>query len=100
MDFETYSFSCGQSFLDSELVDTCVCLISDVKMIEMSGFQLVETLIASGRKIPVIFISGHADETMHRKAINVGAIALLSKPFNDETLLQLVNEILAAHPFS
>jgi len=100
MDFESYSFAGGQAFLDSALVDTCVCLISDVKMMEMSGFQLVETLTASGKKIPVIFISGHADETMRKKAIGVGAIALLSKPFDDETLLQLVNDILAAKPFS
>jgi len=100
MDFESYSFSCGQAFLDSALVDTCVCLISDVKMMDMSGFQLVEALTASGRTIPVIFISGHADAAMHSKAIKVGAIALLSKPFDDETLLQLVNEILAANPFA
>ena len=69
-------------------------------MKEMSGFQLYEALTASGRKIPVIFISGHADEKMRIKAMNMGATALLGKPFNDETLLQLVEKILAATPFS
>lgn len=96
MDFESYSFACGQDFLDSDLADACVCLISDVKMKKMSGFQLYEALTISGKTIPVIFISGHADEIMRKKAAGLGATALLGKPFNEETLLQLVETILAA----
>jgi FixJ family two-component response regulator len=100
LDFESHSFACGQDFLDSDLVDACVCLISDIKMKKMSGFQLYEALTASGRRIPVIFISGHADDAMRKKAIGLGAAALLDKPFNDATLLQLVETILAAKPRS
>jgi two-component system response regulator FixJ len=98
MDLEARSFSSGQDFLDSDAVDTCVCLISDVKMKKMSGFQLYQALTDSGRKIPVIFISGHADATMRDNAIRLGATALLDKPFSDATLLQLVARILGAKP--
>ena len=97
MDLEAYSFASGQQFLDSALVDTCVCLISDVQMKQMSGFQLYEALTASGKKIPVIFISGHADDDMRKSALNLGVTALLDKPFNDETLLRLVAQILRPH---
>jgi len=95
LDLDSHSFSCGQDFLDSGLANACVCLISDVKMKKMSGFQLYEALTNSGQRIPVIFISGHADDNMREKAINLGATALLDKPFNDDVLLQLVEKILA-----
>lgn len=98
MDFEAQAFASGPDFLQSALVDACRCLISDVRMKEMSGFQLYEALTAAGKHIPVIFISGHADETMRSKARSLGAQALLNKPFNDETLLCLVEKILSTHP--
>lgn len=96
MDFDAHSFSGGKEFLESEFVDTCVCLISDVKMKRMSGFQLYEALTESGKSVPVIFISGHADEAMRSSAIALGAQALLDKPFSDEALLELVEKVLAA----
>ena len=99
MDFDAYSFAGGKEFLESDLVDTCVCLISDVKMKKMSGFELYEALTTSGKKIPVIFISGHADAKMRKSASMLGAEALLDKPFNDQTLLELVEKILATRDF-
>jgi FixJ family two-component response regulator len=95
LDFDSHGFSGGQEFLDSGLANACVCLISDVKMKKMSGFQMYEALTRSGLRIPVIFISGHADDDMRKKAISLGATALLDKPFNDDVLLQLVEKILA-----
>jgi FixJ family two-component response regulator len=96
MDFDAYCFAGAKEFLESELVDACVCLISDVKMKKMSGFMLYQALTSSGKKIPVIFISGHADEQMRKKAADIGAEALLDKPFNDHALLRLVEKILAS----
>jgi len=95
MDFEAYPFSSGAEFLQSDLLDVCLCLISDVRMKKMSGFQLYEALTAAGKKIPVIFISGHADEHMRSMALSLGAAELLEKPFSDEVLLGLVENILA-----
>lgn len=95
MDIEAHAFASGQDFLASQVADACVCLISDVRMKMMTGFQLVEALAASGRNIPVIFISGHADDSMRARAFLLGAAGLLDKPFNDAALLQLVDAILA-----
>lgn len=95
MDVEAHGFASGQDFLASRFVDACVCLISDVKMKRMSGFQLVETLAALDRHIPVIFISGHADDDMRARATSLGAAGLLDKPFSDAALLRLVETILA-----
>lgn len=97
MDFDAYAFPGGKEFLESDLVDECLCLISDVKMKKMSGFELLEALKALGKTIPVIFISGHADEKMRQQATSVGAVALLDKPFKDELLLKLVDKVLANH---
>jgi two-component system response regulator FixJ len=62
------------------------CLMLDVRMPEMSGLDVHDRLAACGAMLPVIYMSGHADVPLAVQAMRKGAVTLLEKPFDDETL--------------
>jgi len=70
------------------------CLILDVRMPGTSGLQLQEQLEGELAEVPVIFLSGHGDVPMVVRAMRAGAIDFLSKPFNEQLLLDRVQEAL------
>ena len=94
--FASRAFSSGQAFLSSDSVDETRCLILDVAMPGMSGFDLQQELNRRGRAIPIIFITGQKDEGIQKQAFQLGAIRFLFKPFSDTALLDAVNAALQA----
>ena len=62
------------------------CLMLDVRMPELSGLDVHDRLAACGATLPVIYMSGHADVPLAVQAMRKGAVTLLEKPFDDETL--------------
>jgi two-component system response regulator FixJ len=62
------------------------CLMLDVRMPELSGLDVHDRLKACGAMLPVIYMSGHADVPLAVQAMRKGAVTLLEKPFDDETL--------------
>lgn len=62
------------------------CLMLDVRMPELSGLDVHDRLTACGAMLPVIYMSGHADVPLAVQAMRKGAVTLLEKPFDDETL--------------
>lgn len=70
------------------------CLLLDIRMPGRSGIDLYADLMKSGRRIPVIFITGHADVATAVEAMKTGAIEFLEKPFNRMTLGMLVERAL------
>ena len=62
------------------------CLMLDVRMPELSGLDVHDRLNACGAMLPVIYMSGHADVPLAVQAMRKGAVTLLEKPFDDETL--------------
>jgi RNA polymerase sigma factor (sigma-70 family) len=62
------------------------CLVLDVRMPGMSGLELQRELAASGRTLPVIVITGHADVRMAVEAMKLGAVEFLEKPFRAQEL--------------
>jgi two-component system response regulator FixJ len=62
------------------------CLMLDVRMPELSGLDVHDRLAACGAMLPVIYMSGHADVPLAVQAMRKGAVTLLEKPFDDETL--------------
>ena len=70
------------------------CLVLDVRMPEMSGLELQEQLNQLGIDIPIIFITGHGDVPMAVRAIRSGATEFLTKPFNDQVLLDTINRCI------
>lgn len=74
------------------------CILLDVRMPDMNGPTLFDTLAARGltRRIPVIFLTGHGDVPMAVDTLKRGAFDFFEKPFNDNKLMDRVEEALAA----
>jgi FixJ family two-component response regulator len=92
--FATLSFSSAEDFLASDTLVQTGCLILDVAMPGMTGFDLQRELKLRGHSIPIIFISAHKDEVVRRRAFQQGAVEFLFKPFSDTALLQALNTAL------
>jgi len=87
-------FGSAEQFLDSEARNNAACLIADIRMPGLSGFQLQAKLNAERCRIPVIFITAHGDAEMRIHAMRQGAVEFLSKPFDDAVLLEIVHAAL------
>ena len=87
-------FGSAEEFLDAGGPGETACLVSDVSMPGMSGLELQAKLKAEGSRIPVIFITAHGDAKAKSRAMMAGAVEFLSKPFDDEVLLDKVRAAL------
>lgn len=88
--FNVEAFASAEEFLASERLNDTTCLILDVNLPGMSGFELQNHLRAAGRGIPIIFITAHADDASRQRALKGGAIEFLSKPVRRETLFKAI----------
>ena len=88
------SFATAQGFLSSERRDGPSCLVLDVRLPDTSGLDLQQELSRTGVKIPIIFITGHADIPMTVKAMKSGAVEFLTKPFREQDLLDVIHRAL------
>lgn len=87
-------FGSAEEFLESNQLNQTACLVADIRMPGMSGFELQAKLKVEGSRIPIIFITAQADAKMKSQAMKAGAIELLTKPFDDEVLLEKVRAAL------
>ena len=87
---ETQQFSSVSDFLKADPPEGPTCLVLDVRLPGQSGLELQRELIATNRKIPIIFMTAHADVPMSVQAMKGGAIEFLTKPFRDQDLLDAV----------
>jgi FixJ family two-component response regulator len=72
------------------------CAILDVQMPGMNGLEVQERLVRSGNPMPVIFITAHDEVGARERALAMGAVAFLRKPFNDELLIRTLRAALAS----
>ena len=87
-------FGSAEEFLASDERSQTACLVTDIRMPGMSGLELQAKLKAEGSRIPMIFITAHSDAKMKMQAMKAGAVEFLSKPFDDEVLLEKVRAAL------
>jgi FixJ family two-component response regulator len=90
-------FPSAEDFLASGPPETD-CLLLDIRMPGLNGFELHRRLRELNRLVPVIFVTGHADDEMRRRALSEGALALLTKPFNDDVLLAAIQSAILNPP--
>src|SRR5436190_19701810 len=89
------TFSSAQEFLAFSRPDVPSCLVLDVQLPGLSGLDLQEELAKADVQIPIIFLTGHGDIPMTVRAIKAGALEFLTKPFNDEDLLDAIQQGIA-----
>ena len=92
--FQARSFSSAQEFLSSDSLNRTGCLILDIAMPGITGFDLHRELQLRGEKIPIIFITAQTDGALRARAFEGGAVGFLVKPFSDTALLASVETAL------
>jgi FixJ family two-component response regulator len=92
--FEVEGFVSAETFLDSDRLHTTRCLIVDVRMPGMSGFELQDRLNVLRRRISIIFVTSLVDIPSRARALESGAVAFLSKPVDRGDLLRHIRKAL------
>jgi FixJ family two-component response regulator len=92
--FPARAFACAEEFLKSDEQQHTACLIADIRLPGMSGLELQSKLNGNHHRIPILFITAHGDERMRLQALRAGAVEFLTKPFDDELLLDTVRAAL------
>src|SRR6267142_67 len=89
------TFASAQEFLASSRNDKSSCLVLDVNLPGLSGLDLQQELARADVQIPIIFLTGYGDIPMSVRAIKAGALEFLTKPFDDEDLLNAIRDGIA-----
>lgn len=92
--YEVDAYAGAREFLDDYARQrhgaAAECLVSDIRMPEMSGLQLQEELRRRGVPLPLVFVTAHGDVPMAVEAMRKGASNFIEKPFSDEALLDAI----------
>ncbi len=89
------TFSSGKAFLaDLSACPEIDCAVIDVRMPEMTGFELQRRMQQAGCQIPIIFITANEAPEIETEALQGGAAGFLRKPFSDQTLVDLIHRAL------
>jgi FixJ family two-component response regulator len=89
------AFASAREFLAYEPSTVPCCLVLDVRMPGLTGLDLQETLAAAGRRMSIVFITGHVDVPMSVRAMKGGAVDLLTKPVDAKDLMQAIQRAVA-----
>jgi FixJ family two-component response regulator len=94
--FAVQTFISSQSFLESHDPETPGCALLDIAMDQIDGLELQRTLTEAKCDRPVVFLSGHADVSTTVRAMQGGAVTLLTKPVDPNELLAAISSAIAA----
>ncbi|VVO33780.1 response regulator transcription factor [Pseudomonas fluorescens] len=89
-------FTSGRAFLDACDVRLNACVLLDVRMPGMGGLNVQEEMRTRELKLPIIFVSGHADVPIVVRAFKAGAHDFIEKPYNEQLLLDSVQQALSS----
>jgi FixJ family two-component response regulator len=96
--FASFVFPSAEDFLRSGKLSQASCLITDIRMPGMDGIELQLRVRSRRPELPLIFISGHFDDDIRRKALAGGAFALIDKPFDPGDLLTAIHQVTSKCP--
>jgi FixJ family two-component response regulator len=86
--YKAVTFISAEHFLESGLIAETTCLITDLQMPGLNGLELQEAVRSQGYQTPVILITAYPSENHRKRALDNGAVGFLSKPFDDEALIE------------
>jgi FixJ family two-component response regulator len=90
VNLEVETFSSAEEFLESQKPNKKSCIIIDIRMPGLTGFDLQRKLMAQGSRIPIIVISASDDAQVREQARELGAVAFFRKPIDDQALLDAI----------
>ena len=94
MGYQTITFASAEAFLQTGLQMSTDCLVLDVWLPGMNGMALLEYLVSLGSTLPVILITGREDVQMRLRVAQMGAVAYLCKPLDEQDLRQVLQRVL------
>ena len=94
-DFVVKTFNSAQNFFDNVAVNDPGCLLLDIHMPRLDGWEVQKRILSSGSSRPIIFISAEKQDNATERALKVGAVGFLQKPVNGQTLVDLIHTALA-----
>jgi FixJ family two-component response regulator len=88
------TFASAQEFLSRSGAETFSCLVLDLQMPGLSGLDLQKHMAEAEIEIPIVFLTGHGDIPASVRAMKAGAVQFLTKPFDEQDLLQAIQEAI------
>lgn len=92
--YDVESFPDAAGYLASPAPSLPACIVLDIRMPSMSGFELQSAIAGTSRALPVVFITGHGDEAVRSQALEAGAVDVLFKPIDEEELVSAIEKAL------
>ena len=96
--FDVRSFSDAASYLTGPLPEVPGCIVLDIRMPVMTGFELQSAISGTERSLPIVFITGHGGEDIRAQAMESGAVDLLFKPVDESALVAAIEKALRLVP--
>jgi FixJ family two-component response regulator len=93
--FRVESFASAVAFLQSAHRENTGCLVLDLRMPGMDGYDLLAHLAHTGQRIPTVILTAHGDDDARERTMQAGAVAFLGKPFRSDALIEAVKSALA-----
>ncbi|AXC14555.1 two-component response regulator [Acidisarcina polymorpha] len=94
---EAETFTSARDFLEAKHIDRPGCMVLDVRLPDLSGLNLQEKLADANIDLPIIFITGFGDIPMTVRAMKAGALEFLTKPINEQQLLDAMQQGIEKH---
>jgi len=94
------NFASAQEFLNRPGAEAPSCLVLDLQLPGLSGLDLQKRMAEVGVEIPIVFLTGHGNIPASVKAMKAGAVEFLTKPFDEQELLQAVQEAIERNRFT
>ena len=89
--FDAKAFSSAEEFLTHSVISDADCIILDLRMPRMTGFELMEKLRSMGIHVPIFCVTAFDDAGSRERARELGAAAYLTKPVDDQALIDAIN---------
>jgi FixJ family two-component response regulator len=97
--FRVELYATAHKFLETVEDSEPACVVMDVQLPDISGIEVARHLLASGLKLPTVFVTGSKEQGWRRQALEVGCVAFVERPFSARVLIEAVVTATGSNPF-